>query len=366
MKAAYGLWIGTLAVVWSLVGPSRAGDTAVPRVRVMEENGVSYLVRKGIPEYRIIEGDILVPLQNTAATYDTDLWDGGVVRYEFADNVHVEDQLKMANAMAIMEQVGAVRFDLGKSTFDNGITIESTAPDDCDGCTCANNATVGETYLGHVNICNWDDTHVILHELGHVLNLWHEQSRPDRGTYVRINWDNIPEDKHHNFEVEGDASIYGPYDFESLMHYGQCDFGRTLCPGCPNNASCQDGGRTIVVQPPYDVDWQSRIGNARELSYLDRTTISFLYPRPSWRFVDQRACEFCQSANCVGNSFFCRVAAPSPPVTAVCPACRFADGYAITPVGGTLWIQPGVYSAAGRYSKAMTVQAPLGGVTLGG
>lgn len=357
--------IGFLVLFGDSVHHSRAEPGAEPRVRVLEENGFIFLLSNGIPEYTIIQGDILVPLGVTAATYDTDLWDDARVRYEFADNVPPLKRALMLSAFATMEQISAIHFTEGKSIFDSGITIESTSSDDCPGCDCVNNATVGETFFGHMNICSWGSTGTLLHELGHVLNLWHEQSRPDRNAYVRVNLVNVPDDLDHNFEMEDDASVYGPYDFASLMHYGQCDFAGTLCPLCPNNGTCADGGRTVVVLPPYDVVWQNQIGTTNDLSYLDRITLSFLYPEADWRFVDQRICDFCDSATCIGNSFFCRIVS-FPPLTAVCPACSFVDAYEDTPAGGTLWIlEPGSYPAVGTYSKALIVQAPLGAVVLG-
>ena len=41
--------------------------------------------------------------------------------------------------------------------------------------------------IGH----NCEYLHVMLHELGHVIGFWHEQSRPDRDEHVTIVWKNV-------------------------------------------------------------------------------------------------------------------------------------------------------------------------------
>ena len=67
---------------------------------------------------------------------------------------------------------------------------------------------------------------VFLHELGHVLGLLHEQTRPDRDCYINIHWDNILPGYKHNFRKKLCTSVrmYGDFDFESIMLYDSYSF----------------------------------------------------------------------------------------------------------------------------------------------
>lgn len=80
-----------------------------------------------------------------------------------------------------------------------------------------------------------------IHEIGHAIGLWHEQSRRDRDLFVRIIWENIDPEARHNFEQQiSDADSIGPYDYDSIMHYGRKFFsingGDTIVPTLNPNA----------------------------------------------------------------------------------------------------------------------------------
>ena len=297
----------------------------------------------GIPEgYKVIEGDILVPEVEEEGTFEATYWTNGIVPYQFDSNVNNTNRNRAIAAMGEWEAVANVDF-IPRNGQGNYIHIQNSTK---------NNSEVGMKGGRQViNIVSWGSRFIIAHELSHALGCWHEQSRPDRDTFLTINTDRIKSGESHNFDKRSSADVYGEHDFDSVMHYGQCAF--SDCSSCSSNpSSC----RTITVKAPWNSTWQSAIGQRNHLSELDVLTMSFLYPENKWRFVNG-------SYSLAPRK---RVFFSPQPGTFFFPAFTINHGVSVVPAGGTLIIQPGNYNETGSFSKAMSLRAPLGSVTIGG
>jgi hypothetical protein len=84
--------------------------------------------------------------------------------------------------------------------------------------------TGGEQTVGGSGACT---VATILHEMGHTVGLWHEQSRSDRDTFVSVNYNNLIKGSISNFnKVYDDAQLLTLYDYASIMEYPALSFSR--------------------------------------------------------------------------------------------------------------------------------------------
>lgn len=93
----------------------------------------------------------------------------------------------------------------------------------------------------------------IVHEICHAAGLFHEQTRQDRDTRVRINWNNIIAGKEHNFQKYSDRGYSGAdlggYDFGSIMHYPATAFSKNGQPTIESLTSGVTFGQRTALSP---------------------------------------------------------------------------------------------------------------------
>lgn len=157
---------------------------------------------------------------------------------------------------------------------------------------------------------------VVAHEIGHALGFWHEQSRPDRDSYVTINWRNIQRGMAYNFHKYDNSRIDSrgvSYDYDSIMHYSSTAFAN------------RRGVRTIV-----GTNGRTNLGQRYGLSKKDIQQANLLYcgARPP-------------------------VTKPPPkPQTPPPPGCRYTDRHSNCP----FWKNQGYCTSSSKYFGFMNTQ----------
>lgn len=228
--------------------------------------GIRSLSYSKINGYAVVEGDILIAklnqLQNPGAvvTPRGTHWPSGTIPYEMDKDFPFRNKLAILQAIEHWQQLTPIKFvELTEANRKNYPDYVSFIP--ASGTTCS-------SYVGkqggkqEINLAPRCTTMNTVHEIGHALGMWHEQSRADRNQYIRIVWENIEETSKYNFDQHlSDGEDIGEYDYSSIMHYGAFAFSK-------------NGQKTII--PLVD---GVEIGQRNGLSDKDIAAINVMYSR---------------------------------------------------------------------------------------
>ena len=172
----------------------------------------------------VLEGDIVLgpsSLYSGDVTYaiaidgDTYRWPNGIIPYTI-ESGHPKRQ-QIMQAIQHIQQRTSIRM-ISRSNQQDYVRFITG-----DGCW-SRVGRVGGMQKINIGSCS---TGSIIHEILHAAGMWHEQSRSDRDANVQIMWDNIKEDKKHNFKKHvSDGIDIGQYDCGSIMHYSSMAFSK--------------------------------------------------------------------------------------------------------------------------------------------
>ena len=175
------------------------------------------------------------------------LWPNGEVYYRFDSSLSKDLISKVRSAIDEYETHTCLKFfEKGEST-ENYISFSSGDK----GCYSDGIGMKGGERLINLENPSCAQHGIILHEIGHAIGFWHEQSRPDRDSYVDILYDNIPDnlkDQFMKLKATEVNSFNVPYDYESIMHYPLTMFGSRSTIKVNNWTAFKNQGRPEIGQ----------------------------------------------------------------------------------------------------------------------
>ena len=198
-------------------------------ITIPQANGEDMVIEEVNGEY-VWMGDILLSEEQVAQLKEgtdgartgmssiANLWPTATVYYTI--NSNLPNQSRVTSAIAHWEaQMPSLRF-VQRTTQSNYVEFVKGS-----GCSSALGMRGGRQVINLADACSTGNT---IHEIGHALGLFHEQSRTDRNNSIIVNFNNIESGKEHNFRTYTEQGYQGfqigAFDFNSIMLYGSYAF----------------------------------------------------------------------------------------------------------------------------------------------